>query len=532
MHKWVMRGPRRRLGPSAIALLVYVALVLPTTYLTATGPRPAVGVQFHAMWGDYTDAERLQLLDTMAGAGIEWIRVDMGWASFQEQGPDKYSQWAIDRADFVVDAARERGMQVLGTLWRTPDWANGGAGPYEPPSEAKSFGKIALWAADHFKGRVAAWEVWNEPNLPDFFTGSAGDYVALLKAAYPQFKSGDPAAKVVLGGPSYNDTGWLEKVYDAGAQGSFDVMATHPYQAPADLPPEAADDGSIYRLSHVGAVHQLMTQHGDGDKEIWFTEFGWSTHDNTGDLPNWMLGVSFEKQGDFFVRTIDYLADKHPYVTNIIWYNERNRESSNVQLANYGLLNRDLSPKPGFAILAARLTGAAPPAEDTSELPTATGSTIRIDRPFGPAPPDSVSESTESTCYKFSPQELNVADQLTAARGLEGLGALELDPELSRVAAAQTTTMAKRRIVAPTPAQKLGTRVVNWKSLGQNVGAVKDTSRFVELMSMSPAQKQNVLDPAWHHVGIDVRTKRGNSYVVIVFESDIDPGTTLSMPVC
>ncbi len=343
----------------AVALVSAALVVVVPAGAGAVEKRPVVGVQFHGTWSDYTDEQRLQTLDKLAAAGVRWIRLDVGWAAFQEQGPGSYSRWYVDLVDRLVDAARARGIRVLATLWMTPSWANGGAGTMVPPDDDDAYARMAAWAAAHFRGRVAAWEVWNEPNLDYFFRGSAERYARLLKLAYPSFKSGDPHALVVLGGPVNNDVAWLDAVYRAGAKGSFDVMATHPYQAPADLPPETPDNGTIWTLSHVAAVHALMGRYGDGDKPIWFTEFGWSSHENWAGVENWNRGVTLEKQADYLVRTIKYVGANFPYVTNIFWYNERNNAGGGAQYDNYGLLNRDLSPKPAYLALKSYLTGPA-----------------------------------------------------------------------------------------------------------------------------------------------------------------------------
>jgi hypothetical protein len=309
---------------------------------------PAFGVQFHGTWGDYTDEQRAQVLDELKAAGVRWVRIDLGWRTFQEKGPGTYASWYTKLADGAINAARSRGMNVLATLLDAPGWANGGQAKNVPPADPEDYGRMAYWAADHFKGRVAAWEVWNEPNRADSWAGTAADYVRLLKAAYPRFKAGDPAATVVLGGSSYNDADWLSKLYDAGARRFFDVVATHPYQGQADLPPEAPDDGTMWRLSHVAVIKAVMDARGDGCKEIWFTEFGWSSHPNAGIQPPWMLGVSPDQQGDYLKRTVAFVESSFPYVTHVFWYRERDAQSGNPQEDNYGLLNRDLSPKPVY----------------------------------------------------------------------------------------------------------------------------------------------------------------------------------------
>jgi polysaccharide biosynthesis protein PslG len=340
---------------------VFIALVLIFGTLAGgsapgvgASTRPKVGVQFHAMWDDYSNAQRSAVLDALAAAHVRWIRVDVGWDMIEHDAKGQRVRYEIRRLNSVVNGAAGRGMHVLVTLWRTPSWANGGAGPMVPPNDPQDYADFARWAARHWDGRIDAWEIWNEPNpTQSFWQGSAESYVGLLKAAYPAIKAGDPGAKVVLGGPSSNDTNWLSDVYAAGAHGSFDVMATHPYMAPSDLPPETPDTSGtdIYLMDHVRAVHDLMVRNGDGAKPIWFTEFGWSSHLGNAGLPNWEWGVSSRTQAHYLVRAIKFVAANHPYVTHMFWYTERDTESGNVHNDHYGLLHHDLSHKPAYAAL-------------------------------------------------------------------------------------------------------------------------------------------------------------------------------------
>jgi polysaccharide biosynthesis protein PslG len=100
-----------------------------------------------------------------------------------------------------------------------------------------------------------------------------------------------------------------------------------------------------------------MKVNGDGDKPIWFTELGWSSHPNTGDEPNWDRGVTPQQQADYAIRAIQLVRSRYPYVTNMILYNERNRATGDVQLDNYGILHRDLSEKPVYTALRSYLSG-------------------------------------------------------------------------------------------------------------------------------------------------------------------------------
>jgi cell division septation protein DedD len=403
------------------AVIVFVTgltTALPSAKATSSGP--AVGVQFHATWSSYTDAQRTAVLDKLQAAGVKWVRVDAGWASIEPAGPGQVNQWYVDLLDRVVDQARARGINVLLTLWLTPGWANGGAGTIAPPGNVADYARVAGWAAAHFKGRVGAWEIWNEPNMSGFWSGSVAQYVSLLKVAYPAIKAADPSAQVVLGGPSENDTTWLAAAYAAGMQGSFDVMATHPYMGVADAPPETPDDGTIYTLSHVSAVRSLMVQNGDASKPIWFTELGWSTHDNWSGVPNWDRGVTLSQQADYVVRTLKYVQSNYPYVTNVFWYEERNDTSGNVQLDNYGLLYNDLTPKPAFTALQSYLTGGSATSTTTTTTTTAATTTTSA-----PPPTTTTTTTTTATSTTAAPPPTTTGNQPPAGTNLLADGSFE-----------------------------------------------------------------------------------------------------------
>jgi len=105
----------------------------------------------------------------------------------------------------------------------------------------------------------------------------------------------------------------------AGAQASFDVVATHPYQGVSDAPPERSDDGNRWWVTRVEAVRVLMVANGDGPKPIWFTETGWSAHANApGTLP-YRLGVTEAQQADYAARLIRLVRATYPYVTQVFW---------------------------------------------------------------------------------------------------------------------------------------------------------------------------------------------------------------------
>jgi len=90
------------------------------------------------------------------------------------------------------------------------------------------------------RDEIAGWpfEVWNEPNLQVFWTGSQADYFALYDASAAAVKAVDPA--FLVGGPSTSAVGWVDDLLEhARREGApVDFVSTHTYGAPPlDLRP-------------------------------------------------------------------------------------------------------------------------------------------------------------------------------------------------------------------------------------------------------------------------------------------------------
>jgi hypothetical protein len=306
---------------------------------------PDIGVQFHGLWTDYSDAQRNDILEALHDAGITTVRLDVSWAMFQPVNGTSYDPWGTAFVDRVIALCNAHGITPLVTLWLTPGWANHNAGLHALPTDVADYARVARWAAARYTNKVAGWEVWNEENSPAFLDGAnATEYTDLLRAAYPAFHAGYPGTTVVFGGLEYNDTDWISRAYAAGAHGYFDVMATHPYMGMANLSPYTADDGTKWTLMHAIAVHNLMAAHGDAGKSLWFTEFGWSTHANSSVTPNWELGVTEAVQAQYFTETVTLIRTTLPWVGKVYWYADPDADTA--QKANYGVLRLDLSPKP------------------------------------------------------------------------------------------------------------------------------------------------------------------------------------------
>lgn len=353
-------GIRATVGAVVVALVGSLLVVFGATApaAAATTPAPVFGVQFHGTWGDYTDAQRAVVLDALKANGAQSVRIDISWRMLEPVKSGTFDAWGLAQVDKAINMAAQRGLNPLVTLWMAPQWANGSTDERVPVTSAaglKGLTAVSKKLAIRYKTSVSAWEVWNEPNDNNFMRGANPKvYAGMLRAAYSGFKAGNPAAKVVFGGPSYVDDVWVRQALAAGAKGKYDVMAVHPYQGVADEAPELPDNGTKWRMNHLPALIAAMKAYGDGAKEIWFTEFGWRVAQTAPDAANWQRGVSPTTQADYLARTIDLIQSTYPQVTRVYWYTDR-VSSTDANNTGYGMVYPDGSVTPALAGLRSAL---------------------------------------------------------------------------------------------------------------------------------------------------------------------------------
>ncbi|MFZ5917188.1 MAG: hypothetical protein ACOYZ7_09665 [Chloroflexota bacterium] len=296
-----------------------------TPAVVALMDSPAYGMQVFPWWKpDVADRD----LGLVRDAGFGWVKVNFGWRDIEGAGKD-HLDWTVP--DRIVQQAQAYGLNMVVRVDHQPVWAS--TAENGPPQNYEDYGDLMAALAGRYRGRIQAYQVWNEPNLAREWGGqppNAAQYVALLEVAYRRIKAVDPQAIVISAGlaPTTRwddlavpDTVFLQQMYDAGAAAFFDVLGVHGagYKAPPEIDPTvvagdpALNNGDpspeerrrVYCFRHIEDIRQVMVQNGDAAKQVAVLEFGW-TSDPRPDSPYHWHAVTEEEKADYLVRAYQY----------------------------------------------------------------------------------------------------------------------------------------------------------------------------------------------------------------------------------
>ncbi|MDI7276917.1 MAG: cellulase family glycosylhydrolase, partial [Anaerolineae bacterium] len=329
-----------------------------------------------------TDVNYDRILGHVQALGFGWIKQQVEWFRYNP-GPGQYD-WG--RLDAIVDACSARGIKVLFSVVKAPAWARPGDDDRSvpgPPADPNTYAEFVRQMAARYKGRVQAYEIWNEQNLWYEWGGrggrlSAARYVELLRAAYHAIKSVDPGAVVISGAPT--PTGWndgdvaiddqlyLRQMYDAGLRSVCDAVGAHPsgYNNPPDADWRTWSDPSTgqakghpswFFRSTMEGYRNIMIQYGDSQKRIIPTEFGWASVDGLGVRPargyEYAADNTAGEQADFIVRAYQ-MGKNWGFVGPMFLWNLNFAPLCGPQdeKAAFGIVDCGWGPRPAFHALA------------------------------------------------------------------------------------------------------------------------------------------------------------------------------------
>jgi uncharacterized protein YkwD len=137
-----------------------------------------------------------------------------------------------------------------------------------------------------------------------------------------------------------------------------------------------------------------------------------------------------------------------------------------------------------------------------------------------------VPEETAVPPASADPEPRLVA-RINEARARAGQGALVVDEDLSTVASRHVADMVDSGDLEHTPTDLLGRRVTNWEVLAESIGVGPSVSSLFDALMSSEADRHNLLDPAFRHVGVGATRADNRLWVTVLFSDSSDPGTTL-----
>jgi hypothetical protein len=311
---------------------------------------------FARHYGVIARKEHQQYYASLAAlARVSWVRDRTTWGEL-EPTPGK---WAGE-TDYDTSAAAFAGhdLNVLQVFHSTPNWAidaklDGDKPGKRFPRDLRHEYRFCKAMAVRFKGRVAAWEPWNEANIEGFGGHTATEMCALQKAAYLGFKAGDPDLTVcwnVLAGAG--SPAQTRSVLANEAWPYFDTYNIHTYSRPAQY------------LEQFSTAREAAS-----GRPLWLSECGvhvpWKTERPWGD----MTSEDDLNQARFVAKS--FASSLHAGIQRHFFFILGNYLENQIQ---FGLLRHDHTPRPGYVALAAvgRLLAGA---KSLGRVPPKDGST-------------------------------------------------------------------------------------------------------------------------------------------------------------
>ncbi len=282
----------------------------------------------------YSAASLRNYIDEAVRLGVDVIRYPGDWNAL-EPSRGQWNTNYINNTRAAIQYAESKGIKVVMLFAQTPEWARpNGTGVWHPPTNTNNFANAAAYFYNQLlsvEDNIVAWEIWNEPNVFEFWgtatrdyysgvtsgyenrivdgepayvllqTRFANEYVQLLNPAYAALHAAANAASrdmTVLGGSVNTDYQYVQAMLDAGAQ--FDGLAVHPYTRVNDNTPGTPDYGTPWapdtplatlNSSARPTLNKLWSfEYGINvlrsmvDQDIWITEFGWTIGNGWGDI--------------------------------------------------------------------------------------------------------------------------------------------------------------------------------------------------------------------------------------------------------
>lgn len=333
-------------------------------------------------------AKREQQVQMIAEAGFGWIRQQFPWEDIEIHGrgdfidrrndPAGIDAWA--KYDNIVDLAEQYGLRLQVRLDNPPNWtrANPDEGTLAPPDDWQDYYNFIVAVAQRYRGRVHHYQIWNEPNIyPEWGNNPVNpeEYTEMLCRAYELLKAVDPEIVVIAGALSptvaiterdLSDFIFLQRMYDAGARGCFDVMSMQGYGFYSG-PPDQRMRATTLNYARNQYIRDIMVANDDEHTPIWISEAAWNPVDAPevpADLPGRenFGSVTPEQAARYMPLAYERAEQEWSWigVVNYWFFKRATDQEQNQPFYYFRMVEPDFTPRPIYAAMLEYITTTTP----------------------------------------------------------------------------------------------------------------------------------------------------------------------------
>lgn len=284
------------------------------------------GIQAFAWWDTGLVGLHLDWVKLMSFTHVKQV---FAWHDIEPQ-PD---EWHFGPGDRLLDAIEARDLALVARLSDAPYWSHPSlqdrdeAGYVDAPPDPDYLDDWADYCgtvAARYAGRIAAYQIWNEPNLHrewGYMPPDPAYYVEMLAACSEAIRAADPEAVIISAGLAptgehsdrvHRDDIYLDAMYRAGFQQYVDAVGVHApgYNVPDYGPDDAERDGFGRWASfrRVEDLRKIMIEYGDAARQMAILEMGYTTDPRPNSGYDW-FAVSEEEQAVRLEAAFAYIAE-------------------------------------------------------------------------------------------------------------------------------------------------------------------------------------------------------------------------------
>lgn len=203
--------------------------------------------------------------------GVQYLRCAFSWNAI-EKAPGHYD-WSF--WDDLVNEAQRAHIQLIPYVAYTPEWAATSRQQFwsQPPRNADLYSRFMYQIVSRYRGKIASWEIWNEPDNQDYWRGSVEQFADLATKAAVEMRRADPSVVLVLGGMSHGPSKFFRDLLMDYHLGDYiDVFAMHGY-------PESWQEERAETVYHgwVQQMSELVQRYAPGS-DVWINEMGYADY--------------------------------------------------------------------------------------------------------------------------------------------------------------------------------------------------------------------------------------------------------------